>query len=494
MILLRRFSQIIFLGIFIYFLLITVDPYSPVNPFFVTNPLLAITAMLASRTVVLVLTFSLIIIIATILMGRFFCGWLCPLGTLLDMFHKILPFKPLLDKKIWWLKKVKYLLLVFLLSATILGINLAGWFDPIIITFKFFALALYPALNTLIKNVIIDQWGWTALERPLENILLLDRNEILFQDAAPFIVIFLVIMGLTFLQRRSWCRNLCPLGALLGLFSFKRLLRLKIGSDCTECGKCVQTCKMATINEQITLYDKECIQCYACLPVCPVNTISCNFKKSPLPAPAPELPAPVRLPERRSFLMASLLGVFSVPLLQNNLARHKSDRSTIVLRPPGAIRSEEKFLGQCVRCGECMKICPTNGLQPLMLQRGLYGMWSPSLIPKIGGCLYNCNLCTQVCPTEALQPLPLPQKKKWLLGTALIDEKKCFKCGTCEEYCPIPEKAIKVEYDDFGDRALRYYVVPELCIGCGICENVCPYPKDIKQPRAIRVFPSKNPV
>ncbi|MEK7448653.1 MAG: 4Fe-4S binding protein [Planctomycetota bacterium] len=507
MISLRRLSQIIFIGLFIYFLLLTVDPHSPVNVFFITNPLLALTTILAGRTLVILLGASLIIILSALLLGRVFCGWVCPLGTILDVFHKFITPKICLEKKIPAglsrnFPKIKYLLLVLILSAAVLGINLAGWFDPITITFKFLALSFYPALNLIIKNIMIDRWGWSGLSQPLENVGILDRNEVFFQDAAVFIIIFLIILGLIFIQRRFWCRNLCPLGALLGLLSFSKLLRLKIGTDCLTCQKCVKTCKMGAINNEIKILQEECIQCFACVPVCPVDTVSLNFKPIPVLTNQSETgfrPTEISgLPARRSFLLAALIGVASAPLLsarggsafggKNNLspaALTTTDNNVLaILRPPGALPSEEEFMNRCVRCGQCLKICPTNGLQPLFLQSGLYGMWTPALMPLIGYCTYECNLCTQICPTEAIQPLEIDVKKKWVIGKACINDRLCIRCGACEEHCPVPEKAIKAVWDEYGEKPLRYYVECDLCIGCGLCEHVCP----VKPVRAIRVY------
>jgi MauM/NapG family ferredoxin protein len=166
-----------------------------------------------------------------------------------------------------------------------------------------------------------------------------------------------------------------------------------------------------------------------------------------------------------------------------------------LLRPPG-VAEESGFLAKCVRCGECMKVCPRNALYPAVLQAGLYGVYTPVVIPRLGYCEYYCNLCGQVCPTAAIPSLPLPKKQKSIIGLAVLDKNHCLpygkrmNCIVCEEHCPIPEKAIRfeeVEETDYTGKKVvlrKPYVVEELCNGCGICEYVCP----VEEKAAIEVF------
>jgi MauM/NapG family ferredoxin protein len=166
----------------------------------------------------------------------------------------------------------------------------------------------------------------------------------------------------------------------------------------------------------------------------------------------------------------------------------------LLIRPPGAL-PEREFLSRCVKCGECMKVCPTSGLQPTLLQAGLEGIWSPVLIPRIGYCEYECNLCGQICPTGAIEHVPLPKKKELKIGLAFVDRDRCLpwaqakECIVCEEHCPTPTKAIwlkevQVPTRDGGTFTVKQpYVDTDLCIGCGICEKRCP----VRDLPAIRV-------
>ena len=186
--------------------------------------------------------------------------------------------------------------------------------------------------------------------------------------------------------------------------------------------------------------------------------------------------------------------ILSVPLV--TLGEHRERVHPDLIRPPGAL-PEEDFVKTCVKCGECMKVCLTNGLQPVFHQAGLEGLWTPILVPKLGYCEYHCNLCTQVCPTGAIRPLELKKKQKTKIGLATFDRSRCIpyvynrNCGVCEEHCPAQGKAIRFHEEASVDKRGRPfilkkpYVIPQICIGCGICENKCPV-VDIP---AIRVSP-----
>ena len=87
---------------------------------------------------------------------------------------------------------------------------------------------------------------------------------------------------------------------------------------------------------------------------------------------------------------------------------YQSPPAPNLLRPPGAA-DERTFLSLCIRCGECMKVCPTNVLQPAIFEAGLEGVFSPRLAPRFifeqSYCEYACTLCGQVCPTGAIPRL-----------------------------------------------------------------------------------------
>lgn len=158
--------------------------------------------------------------------------------------------------------------------------------------------------------------------------------------------------------------------------------------------------------------------------------------------------------------------------------------SDALLRPPGAL-PEAAFLDRCVRCGACMKVCPTNALHPALSEAGFEGFWTPVLVPRIGGCAEGCAACPQACPTGALEPFTLEEKKALFIGSARIDRSACIvwnadkQCLVCDEHCPY--RAIRWEPTD-GSR--KPFVIEEKCVGCGLCEQHCP----VHPVAAIRVY------
>lgn len=169
-----------------------------------------------------------------------------------------------------------------------------------------------------------------------------------------------------------------------------------------------------------------------------------------------------------------------------------------LVRPPGA--RENILSSKCIRCGECMRACPTNVLQPAVFEAGLEGLWTPVLISRLGYCDYSCNACGQVCPVQAIPPLTLEEKQVTPIGRAFIDQNRCIAwadhndCIVCEEMCPVADKAIKLEPTEFKkeDGSTVTVQLPvvhrERCIGCGVCEYKCP----VNGEAAIRVNVKEN--
>jgi ferredoxin len=137
-----------------------------------------------------------------------------------------------------------------------------------------------------------------------------------------------------------------------------------------------------------------------------------------------------------------------------------ANRNPELIRPPGSL-DEERFLARCIRCGQCMRVCPTNIIQPALLEAGVQGLWTPAINYRIGlsGCLPNCIACGQVCPTAAIRPLSLEERMGLgdftaqgpiRLGTAFVDRGRCLPwamdrpCLVCHELCPVSPKAIFV--------------------------------------------------
>ena len=490
-----RISQLAFLVLFLALFIRTEyrghdEISAAVNAFFRADPLVLSGYLLAARSWSWLLLPALVTTVATLLLGRFFCGWICPLGTLLDLATRhIAKSRPLQFLK----GNARYWLLFPLLSASLFNLNLIGLLDPIAILVRGMTFFLYPLVGLTARE------GWVGLYRligerrdslaPAYGILrdyLLPFRETIYPLA---LISALVLAGIFMLERfeaRNWCRNLCPLGTLLGMLGRFSPFRRLPATLCSDCGTCRELCP--TGFENGTFQPDQCLRCMECQHGCSQGRVS--FR----PRLMLNVPRPL-VPERRL-----LLGGLAGGLLLAVPARFRSALPTQrLLRPPG-VQSEDEFLKKCVRCGECMKVCLKNALYPATAQAGIEGIYTPVVVPRLGYCEYNCTLCGQVCPTGAIPALPVEEKRRQVIGKAVFDRNHCLPfarkidCIVCEEHCPIPEKAIRsrvvtVSGVDGIRREIREpYLVEEICNGCGICENICP----LETKAGIEVFAVKN--
>ena len=145
------------------------------------------------------------------------------------------------------------------------------------------------------------------------------------------------------------------------------------------------------------------------------------------------------------------------------------------LRPPGAV-DEDRFTGLCVRCGSCMRACPTHIIQPDRGEYGIAGLLAPKLDFNQDYCHKDCIQCTQVCPSGALAPLTTKQKQQISIGLPRVNMDICLlgddrECSLCRNWCPY--EAISLEFSQI-EYTLTPKIDPAKCPGCGACEAVCP--------------------
>lgn len=494
LILLRRLSQGFFLILFIYILWHATYPLKGILPpetFFRTNPSIMIFTSISERILLPGAVISLSMIVLTLILGRFYCGWICPLGTVIDISGSMQRKKKVPKENTnKGLRKVKFFVLGAIFLSALLGVQVAWIFDPMVIMARFVSLNLIPTVTLLLDKFFIFLIKNLNFYGPLYDFYRSLKASFLgvkvhyFANAGVIFLFFLIILGGSFFVSRLWCRMFCPLGALYSVFARASLLR-RVVEKCTNCGRCVPLCRMGAIKDDISYVKGECILCMDCVYSCPPQAT-----RFTLALPKTNLETDGRENSglsRKDFIFLMFSSFFMMAFKW----KEKKGASTLI-RPPGALK-EKDFLNRCIRCGNCKKVCPTNGLQPAMLQSGIEGIWTPHLVPEIGYCEYNCALCSSVCPTGAIPKLPLDKKKKTSLGTAKVDRSICIawaynqECLVCEEHCPVPEKAIKIIEEVVDGRVVQKpYVDPKLCIGCGICQTKCP----VRPVRAIKVNPS----
>lgn len=451
----------------------------PVSLLFRLDPLALLAAFFSpGETDYLSFWPAFLLLALTLLLGRFFCGWFCPLGTLFDFCGNVLRKKNL--HFAGW-PRFKFYLLATLAIASLFGLQLLGVFDPLSIFLRSFTLALNPVFN-LLSNDLFD-WLYRAdipLISPAADAVYPFFRDYLLAFRQPVFLLSLftagcliLLVALERLQPRFWCRNICPLGALLGLCSKYSLLQRTPHNRCSGCRSCATHCRMDSVAEK-TNHGAECIRCLDCLDFCqPQRT---EFKFS-FRSKTPQFNL-----SRRVLIGSATTGALLAPLAQVAPAAtlYRDD----LVRPPGAVE-EEEFLRRCIRCGECMKVCIGGALHPDLLRGGVFSLWSPVLVARLGYCEYNCTLCGQVCPTGAIKLLPVEEKRKVRIGLAVIDKNRCLpfargeECLVCEEHCPTGKKAIvfderSVLVGSEPRNLLQPRVEKELCIGCGICETRCP--------------------
>jgi len=291
---LRRISQLTCLALFLFLLTRASYPLSeayPVDIFPRLSPLLGITASVASRAVVAVFWPALIVAVATLILGRAFCGWVCPMGTTLDICDKLFKRKPnpIEDTKPRH-RRWKFGLLMVLMVSSVLGLQLAGWFDPLSLATRSYALALQPYANFLAERLLDLLFlvpGLAPALYPVEEFLrehILSFEQLVFSSHLLFALIFIGIVALGTLNRRFWCRSLCPLGALLALFGRYPALRRNVSDDCTHCLKCQRACMTDAIVESGSKSLRgECVYCFTCQDVCPESAISFSFRSQATP-------------------------------------------------------------------------------------------------------------------------------------------------------------------------------------------------------------------
>ena len=477
----------------------------PVNWLIQLDPLVGLGTLLTTRTVYAGLLWGLATIVLTILLGRFFCGWLCPFGAL----HQFVGFLARRNRSTAVKinlnqyhpgQSVKYWILIFLLTMSALEvladlIRLPGTHGLLFGILMLAALAwmIFKAVRQtsaklqkagimflvviavwLLLSAVLngDQTSAASLQIGLlDPIALVYRSVNLvilplvgrsfvsvstlpraYDGIFPIVAVFLSAILLNLSVPRFYCRFICPAGALFGILSRFAVWRVgKTKDECVACGLCEKNCEGAcSPTSQIRI--NECVLCMNCLNDCRHHLLTYQIAASA----SGEMPGPDL--SRRQFIASAVSGAAVVPMLRISGHLGKNWDPALV-RPPGAL-PEKAFLSRCIKCGQCMRICPTNVIHPAGLQGGLEGLWSPVLNFRIGtsGCQFNCIACGNLCPTAAIRPITLDERLgrnrfadhgPIKIGTAFVDRGRCLAwamdrpCIVCQENCPVSPKAIQ---------------------------------------------------
>ena len=367
------------------------------------------------------LAVDLVLAILTLLFGRLFCSFMCPLGSALS-------FIALCSRK--GRKKI----------FPITGGLILGLFVGAMVFSLAFVFRLLDPYSLFGRAITAPLWFG--------------------------IVFFVVILIVTLLFGRIFCTSFCPVGLLLSLLAKRSAFGITIPDACVHCGKCENVCPTGCIDQRKNEVKREyCVMCLDCLTVCPKTGPTFSFLwKSSEKEKAPDL-------ERRKFLISlsvgAAIGLAGGGLFKAIFKKRLSEgtEKKLLVRPPGAI-TEGSFLAKCTACGLCVSKCPQK-----VLTLGPGGFGAPRLDFKRGACSLDCVKCSLVCPTGALRKIELARKKTFVIGKAVFTAKQCIafqggSCGKCAAPCPT------------GAITLRANGTPKLeaeaCLGCGACSHVCP--------------------
>lgn len=517
---LRAVIQSAFLGLFIFLSLRTARASTgpiPSNFFIRLDPSVALLSAVNSRNISILSGYypAWILLFLTLFSGRFFCAWICPLGTCLDTVGTLKPGvlkkKSVKEKAIKTIRgekkekrrinfRTKFLLLIILIILSFSGINMLFFSSPLSIS------------NRSVTEVL--------------NLRL------------PFFLLILLFLSFV-LPSRFWCETICPTGALISFFSaagkrFRKATRLlgviKEPDLCIKCGKCYTNCDFGVIDPFVNespglIVSPECTSCADCLVACPssgalsltifrheyprkksihrgsrkvgrnaellkdlevIETqrlarrgkkegINTSVEKTTARAEAFSVMNSLVVTRKEFIASGSALLLLSLGYIFGAAV----DKPVPPLRMPGA-QDERRFLALCARCGECIKVCPAKCLFSTGLEGGFQKIWTPRFIPREASCIFDqcSHACAVSCPTGAIGKMK-PSLVR--IGTARINRRRClgFKgesCLVCKERC----RFSAIEAD-----GLRPIVISDICTGCGSCENTCP-----TEPASIRVFPA----
>ncbi len=420
----------------------------------------------------------LVVLALTVISGRTYCSFLCPLGIGQDIFSRIGgKFKKRFRR--YGFKRPHTVLRYSILGITLIvtmvwGIYMLTLLDPYSIFGRFMTFFAKPAV--------------IAINNSLSNILgKFDIYTLSHTTVKPFplvvysipVIFFLLTGVMSFTKGRFFCNTICPVGTFLGLISKISVFRIKINETaCTRCGRCSMRCKSSCIDFLKHDVDvSRCVGCFNCINVCQDDAVSYGLVRI-------RKKEHKTIESRRAAIATSVMFLFGI----SRAARAQDVKAPVPKKPstvkeeknfpvcpPGGISISE-FNKKCTACSLCINACPNGVLQPAFKEYGLAGMMQPVMNFHKNFCTHKCTICTEICPDNALQPLLSEAKMLTQLGKAKFIKDNCIvktektACGACSESCPT--KAVYMI--PFEGNLLIPEVNNEICVGCGHCEYACP--------------------
>lgn len=247
-----------------------------------------------------------ILLLYSVLFGRMICGWVCPFGLIQELVYKLPTPKLKKSPVTRLLSYLKYAILVFFVFVI-----------PIMYAFRDTPL---PAFCKYICPAGTLEGGIGLLSNKV--------NASYFSMLGPlftwkFLLMVSILMGSIF-AFRFFCRFLCPLGALYGLFNRFSFFGVKVNAEkCTQCGLCVSHCKLDIHH----VSDQECISCGECIDVCPTKAISFKGGKVSLHPNETDAAASCKDSSKKRTVIRSVIAALMATVLIGAIAYYWNDSS-----------------------------------------------------------------------------------------------------------------------------------------------------------------------